>query len=438
MDIFGYREWLGRTAGWSQDKRAQWRIERLNEMLRFCWNEVPFYRQFWADHGVSAAPLGAVEELEAYPIVTKDLFRQNYERLQPVSGAKIPHKVCRTGGTTGEPVQYCQDLGLHSVREAFGLWAYERAGYRFGDPITILAGHRLLPDLEKPLSRGRLRLVLRRVLPLLGVHMDGELARQYRDRMVAHGTRFLCGYPSCLSEFASCLSRDGLGLPGLKGAFTTSEMLQLADRRMIEECFGCPVWDEYSCNDGGISAYECSLHDGHHYNDLEAIAESVDRQENGGGKLLITNLWNRSTPFIRYENGDQVLLGEGACSCDWSFPRIESLQGRVTDRLAFASGRVLLGPSIVHIFHEMPDFGEIQAFQVVQRSPKRVEVRLRAPSGVGETNKSFIRRVFAFHAGEDVEVDIRTVGELHRSPGGKLKYVWVEFDEAALASPAPE
>jgi len=425
MDIFGYRRWLDETMNWSDDARTAWRLERLNSILDFCWQDVPFFREFWGDHGVSRAPLRSLEELESYPVLSKNLFKANYDRIRPDTIESIPHKRCSTGGTTGGPVKFCEDLDHHALRYAYGQWAREQAGCVFGDPVAIISGQRLLPDQQKSISRTRLRLLLERVVPLLGVHMDQDLAREYHKRLLDEGVKLLYGYPSILSEFACCLSRDDLKLPDLKAVFTTAEMLQPRYRKNIEEKLGCPVWDEYGCNDGGILAYECHLHDGHHYNDLESVVEVTDKRRDGAGSVLVTNLWNRSTPFVRYENGDVVRLAECPCPCGLPFPLISSLEGRTTDILTLPDGRTLSGPALTLIFCEM----DIDGWQIVQTSPNVLEVRVLSASGIGKEDNDYIEKVFAAHVGENVQVKVVTVRKLETTVAGKLKSIWVEFDQ---------
>ena len=70
--------------------------------------------------------------------------------------------------------------------------------------------------------------------------------------------------------FSKCLKDQGLHLPRLKAVVTTAEMLQPHYRERIQEWLKCPVYDTlFGSNDGGIESYECKLHQGLHYNDLQ-------------------------------------------------------------------------------------------------------------------------------------------------------------------------
>ena len=388
-------------------------------MLDFCWKNVPFYREYWGDHGISPRSLGSLEELAAFPVLKKEMLKSKPDAFVPATLSAYPHKKDSSGGSTGQPIQYRQDLELHALRLAFLYQGWALAGYRFCDPMVVLSGGRLLPEL-KGFSRGRLRATLERTLPLMGVHMDPKLARHYHQQAVNYGARFLHGYPSIISEFATCLAAQGLSLPGLEGVFTTAEMLLPRYRENIETKLHCRVWDSYGCNDGGILSWECRCHDGLHYNDLESIAECVDQSETGSGRLLITNLWNHSLPFVRYENGDLVTLGGTPCSCGQPYPLIKSVIGRTADILRFGNGRILSGPALTLIFKDMP----IDAWQVVQTERNKIEVLVKSTRQLTSEDRNFTQAVLSTHAGEGVEIIIQQVENLRVTAGGKWKPVW--------------
>ena len=424
MDVFGFNAWLEETKHWTAEARQTWRLQRLNEIIRFCWEHVPFYRQYWSDHGLRPFDLKSFEELGAFPIMTKALLQSNPETLRPDSLSTIPHKNDATGGSTGEPIRHRQDLSTHSLRFAFlEHYGWGLAGYRYGDPWAIISGGRLLPEMHKRWSRSRVRTMLNRALPLIGVHMDSDLAERYHRLLLQHGTLYLHGYPSILAEFARHLNDKGLRIPDLKAVFTTAEMLLPQYRATIEKGLGVKVWDSYGCNDGGVLAWECKLHEGQHYNDLESILEVVEPGSDGVGRLLITNLWNKSLPYVRYENGDLVSLAKDRCPCGEPFPMLASIQGRTAELLVFANGRSITGPALTLVFRQMA----IRGWQVVQTSPRDVEVRIRSERELSEIDAQYILKVFAEHAGSDVTVTIKRVDELQKTKEGKLKPIWVDF-----------
>jgi phenylacetate-CoA ligase len=381
---------------------------------------VPFYREYWGDHGVTFFRPAALEELTRYPVLTKAVFRAHAERVRPDNLAAIPHVAKHTGGTTGEPVHYHLDLAHWSLMQAFHEWGWSQAGHARGDPAAVIAGGSLI-DADTTLAL-RLRRFAERRLFLFGVHMDETLARRHHAQLAAFAPRVLYGYPSVLYLLSRFLRTHGLTLPSVRAVITTAEMLHPHYRAGIEAALGCRVFDNLGCNDGGFESFECREHAGFHYNDYQAVLE-VDRPNpEGTGRLLVTNLWNRSTPFIRYENGDLARLEATPCACGSGFPRIAAIEGRTADILSFANGRSLSGPALTLIFAPLA----IEGWQVVQTAPDNVEVRLRQGAPLEPRATQRIAAILNHHLGPEVNVSIRRVDALEVTAAGKRKPVWSE------------
>lgn len=420
LDIFGQLAWIRRVEQWTPEKRAAWRLAKLGDILEFAWKEIPFYKEFWGDHGLSFSRPGELNDLQEYPVLTKKLFKEHGSRICPANLRSIRHIRRHTGGSTSVPVGYNLDLDLWALMEAFHLWGWQQMGYRIGDPVGVIAGGSLVP--ERAAWKGRLRSFAQRRMFLYGVAMDSDLARDYHRRLRKFGARFLYGYPSILYLFSKHLHELGLHLPDLKAVVTTAEMLLPHYREGIEKFLGCPVFDNYGSNDGGVEAYECSLHAGYHYNDMQSIVEVVPDAAAGAGRIVITNLWNRSTPFIRYENGDLGTSSGRSCKCGAGFPLLEGILGRTTDILTFGCGLSVSGPALTLIFSKM----KIDGWQIVQTGSNRVEVRLYSKNEDISEHEIFIRRVLDHHLHGEVDVQVKRVTELTLTKGGKLKPVWVE------------
>jgi hypothetical protein len=53
-----------------------------------------------------------------------------------------------------------------------------------------------------------------------------------------------------------------------------------------------------------------------------------------GDKLLVTSLFNRTQPLIRYELSDSVRLSPVSCPCGRPFALIDDIQGRMEEVLS--------------------------------------------------------------------------------------------------------
>lgn len=429
IDIFGYWKWLKESEQWTPQQRNEWRVKRLGDILEHCWNNVPFYRELWSDHGVRIRRPRELAELEAFPIVGRDLFREQRQRIIAGNVRSIPHKNVATGGTTGSPLQYKQDFPAEALRCAFAWNGWRSFGFRFGENVCSIMGGSLQPGSAS--LRGRVRSWLIRYHGVSCLSMNEHVARATYEIIRRHKATVIYGYPSMVAEFCDYVKEKDAAFRSLKAVVTTAEMLLPHYRQKIEKTLGAPVFDNYGCNDGGVLSFECELHQGLHYNDLESIIEVPSPDQSGVGLCAITNLWNRSMPFIRYENGDLIALGEGKCPCGRVYPMIQSVDGRTGDILRFANGRSLGPPGLTLIFKHFP----IDGWQVVQMGPDALEVRIKATDRLSADQEDYIRKVIWQHLDLKVAIDIRYPEKLATTPLGKLRPVLIATrDEQRTAS----
>ncbi|MBN1984462.1 MAG: phenylacetate--CoA ligase family protein [Chitinivibrionales bacterium] len=418
LDFEKALHWLQTTETWNREMRLQYQVQKLSAMVEFCWDTIPFYKEYWSDHGVKRAPLRSLDELNAYPVLPKETFRSNYLKIRPTDLSAYRYQQKHTGGTTGVPVHYLQDLDQWTLMQAFLIWGWSLAGYKYGDPVGVIAGGSLVP--ENRTAKVRLRNYLENKIFLFGVHMNDELGIDYHHRLSRAAVKFINGYPSILYLFARILQKHNLKLPTIQAIITTAEMLQPLYRQTIEEAFNCPVFNNLGCNDGGYESFECQHHQGFHYNDLQSILQVHTPTPGQAERLLITNLWNKTTPFIRYENGDCVTLAKDACPCGRKFPLIQSIEGRTADILSFSNGKSVAGPALSLIFGSL----NIDGWQIVQTSIDTLEVRIKSAAPLSDHDRKHINHILSYHCGPECTITIKNVDSLETTKGGKLKPIW--------------
>lgn len=140
---------------------------------------------------------------------------------------------------------------------------------------------------------------------------------------------------------------------------------------------GSPPFDVYAATEtAGISS-PCIHRNRHVYEDLLVI-EPVDRDGNPvppgntGARLLVTVLFSRTLPLIRYEMSDTVWLGGRGCCCRRAFRLMEDIEGRTEDilHLPGKAGTVAAHPLV---FHHVLDHAALTGWQVIQE-PGRLRV----------------------------------------------------------------
>lgn len=162
---------------------------------------------------------------------------------------------------------------------------------------------------------------------------------------------------------------------------TSSEVLTEAARRAITATWGDVLFNQYAATETGAIAAECPAHHGLHLFDDHVLVEVVDADNRPvppgtfGAKLLVTTLFSRTLPLIRYELSDSINLSAEPCPAGLPFGTVAAIQGREQDVLALpgeSGGVVQVHPLV---FHRVMDLTTASGWQIVQE-PEGLRVLL--------------------------------------------------------------
>jgi phenylacetate-CoA ligase len=153
-----------------------------------------------------------------------------------------------------------------------------------------------------------------------------------------------------------------------------SEVLTAETRRRIEQAWGSRVFNNYATTETGGIAIECDQHRGMHVMEDLVLVENVDKDNQPvspgvfGDKLLVTPLYKRAQPLIRYVIEDRVRFSSELCPCGRPFKLIDAIEGRMQEVLSFrraGGGEVRIHPLL---FHTLLDLLPVSGWQVVQEA----------------------------------------------------------------------
>jgi phenylacetate-CoA ligase len=395
--------------------RAQWmkrlRLEalqarRLRAIVAHAHATVPLYRERFDAAGIKPADVRSLADLAHLPVLT----RAELEAADParkISSIYAPANLMetRTSGSSGRPLTFHRDPYDHRLRKALFVRALHAAGFRLGQRMLLLArAPRSLPP-----AWMRWHYAGRDPLPETHLAMWEGL----RPRAVY-------GMASPLRGLAELLVRQ----PGPRHraalVFCTGETLDSASRRLLEEGFGGQVFDIYGSSETGTAAYECPRHAGLHLAEDAILTELLPLQGSDAARLIVTSLVSRGTPLIRYEIGDLAVAGPTEpCPCGRTFRRLARIQGRIVDCVRRPDGS-LVPPYPIE--EAVMDFAtKAPRYQVVQRRPDLIEVRLQAEPDTGMADA--VRVALARLLGPTMEVEISFAASLDPPPGQKFRLV---------------
>jgi putative adenylate-forming enzyme len=188
----------------------------------------------------------------------------------------------------------------------------------------------------------------------------------------------------------------------IRAVVSYAEELDDSARRHLEQAFNAPVVEIYQGAEG-LLAFTCPARSLHLNEDCTLIELDEAGDTIGGARrAVITDLYRRVQPFLRYELNDLIELHGEPCRCGSSFRRIRKVHGRADSILHLpsdAGGEVLLMPDYVRrAVNEASDL--ILEYQVVQYDAGDVEVRLHLAYGANRRMiEPEIRRNLDYWAG---------------------------------------
>jgi phenylacetate-CoA ligase len=426
---------IGRLVRFKLRKRPHDVDASLRHIVRRAFDEVPFYADLYARAGVECRDVVSVDDLVRLPIARRADLLACGDARHLRRGAD-PQSLARrsTTGTTGEPLCVFSDRPEALFRKASLLDSFRRnADLRF--PLAIadvgVEEGKSGRDISQRLGLVRIDRILR-TMPIAEQAL--EMARLSPD--------IVEGRPSSLWALAEEANRQGLRFPRPRLVVSFAETLYPHARAVLEQIFGCRVADYYNCEEVGNVAWECPEHVGRmHVNQATTVLEVVDNDglplpAPGVGRILLTNLYNCTMPFIRYEIGDRAArIEEEVCTCGSRGGSIRLVEGRDEDFFVLPDGREISPreayEAIVGVLKGRTFGNEIYSairrFQIVQESRESIVVRV-VPGPAYDHHLWDGVAASARRLHPAVRVRIDEVDALELAPAGKFKQVTSQVD----------
>lgn len=407
--------------------------ERLQKVVKNCYENVPFYRKKMDRMGVKPDQIKSIDDIVKLPFTTKHDLRDEYPfGLQAVPMEDVA-RIHASSGTTGKPVvaTYTQnDLdnwaeGVARVMAAGGVGKGDvvQVSYGYGLFTGGLGAHdgaAKLGAVQLPTSAGNSEKQIMLMQDL------GSTALACTPSYALHLTEVI--------EHSPSVSLKNLKL---KVGFFGAEPWTEGMRRELQEKLGIKAYDIYGLTEmsGPGVGGECECQDGTHlWEDMffpEIInPETLEPCAPGEfGELVFTSLCKEAMPIIRYRTRDLTRLRYEKCQCGRTAVRMDRILGRSDDMLIIRGVNVF--PSQIEtVLTEFPVFTP-QYFITVDRKGNEdtfdLDVELRSeffspnPSKQMPYIKPLYDRIVSM-VGIKPNIHIKEPGQIARSIG-KAKHV---------------
>ncbi len=372
---------------------------KLRDLISYARKHVPHYRDL--------EEVKSIDGLSELPVLGKPHVVGNPDSFISAEFDKRFLKKQSTSGSTGIPL----DIYHHGRESVFGPAFELRHLTEVGvGPLDLQM--RIAHYSREPNMLQRLGLFRREYLSIFD--KPAENIRMLRSRR----PDVLFAFTSVLSSLAHANNASEGGVKA-KAVLSCGEVLTEDTRKLISSSFGCPVYDAYGCMETSWIAWECeqgSLH----VNSDHLIIEIVDDDDEPVGRgrygnVLVTPLWQRAMPFIRYRVGDRTAFGPG-CRCGRGLPVIKPVEGRDDDFLMLQDG-TRISPRVLPC--ALVEVEGIREYQIIQDDVDDFTFRYVPMKDVDLRQ---IEGIFRRHLG-DVRLGFEKVDEIPSTKTGKRKKV---------------
>lgn len=408
----------------------QLRAAKLRNFLQYGYANVPYIQSVMQRAGLKPADIQGPGDLVRFPLMRKADVRKNRDSMRSRVAGKLTS--FSTGGSTGEPLLF--DLPQERISSWiacrqramrwWGLSAGDKEYAIWGSPVELTRQDRLR-NLRDGLLATRL---------LSAFEMSEPVMDRYLDLLDKGGCRTILAYPSSIYLLCLHAQKRGRNLrrAGVRTVFVTGEILFPHQRELIADTLNCPVSNGYGGRDSGFVCNECPQ-GGMHIMADATIVEILDPQgqpvpEGESGEIVVTDLYSREVPFLRYATGDIGALSSRRCPCGRPLPLLENIEGRTTDFIVAPDGTILHALSVIYIVREIEG---IEQFKIRQNEVDRFHIQLVRNERYRMENESRIREGLQRRLSAPVQVTFEYVAVLPPERSGKFRHV---ISEVPLAN----
>ncbi len=415
--------------GRSREEVREGQFQRLRQIISYAYENTAFYRRLYDTAGIDVARIKDSGDLLRIPTIGKGELRNCGEELLSREFVNKDLIETATGGTTEAPVRVYLDRESYGRRQAVTLFFYRWFNYNLGDRIAFLWGSHADCGGKPSLKSWIKNTVSYRLFVIHATQLNEEIMYDYFRSIEKFRPKVLQSYPNSLYVFSAFLEKNDLNLD-IPVIEVTAERLYPYQRKKIESVFGKKVFNWYGARELGHCATECAQHDGMHVNPYGLYFEVLKdgRQVyDEYGDLVITDLFNKAMPIIRYKIGDIGRISMRSCVCGFPSPMLEDVVGRHADIFRKSDGTLV--PGINYDDPSQDELGGIDRYQIVQKDYGAFDLNVvrNAQHHTGEIE--FIQDRLSVLMNERLRFRVKYVEDIPREPSGKVRFMKCDMGE---------
>lgn len=416
-DYFEKSQWLP----FDYLKEMQW--DRCRKMLKYVYENVPYYREKFKKCAIRPEDIRKIEDYVYVPMLTKEDIKTNFKDLI-CSTSKITGYSRKTSGSSGSPLHIVKDGEALAVMDAVMFRNYNWFDVKIGDKQARFWGS---PLDHVGRAKSNIKDMLLNRIRFSPFNLSNTSYHECYRRIQLFKPKFIYGYAQTVYNFSEFLTSQGYdpAILELQAVVLTGEMIFDAQIEAIEKSFQCHVSNEYGCTEAGVIAMTCPAKRMHLMTDylfLEFVKDGNHVADEEEGEIILTELYGKIMPLVRYKIEDIGSPGKDRCSCGRNLPLLKNLKGRSDDFIICPDGKKIDPIFFEYILMALPkNIGSVTQFRIVQEKDFHLEIDICYRGDKSELILNAIKLKMADITGNTIDANIRIIDIIPVEQSGKLR-----------------
>ena len=401
---------------------SNYHLNTFNKEWQHIQKNIPYYQRLVKEN-VIPEYIKTWEDFAKIPIQDRTIVRENISEFSDIT--READKYVTTGGSTGTPLKY-PSWKEESKQYEPNLW-YARSFYNIkrSDRMFRLWGHS--HALGSGISRYKKEIAFLLGLPLIGFKrfsaydLSDDKLKQAGESIIKFKPKYIIGYSKALYMLAKANKHrkkefHKLNLKAIIGAAEGFDNDH--DKEFISNVFGCPVGLEYASMETKLLAH---THPDGSYKVLwrNNLVECVDEygRPSDSGRLLVTSLYPRAFPLVRYELGDLISKTN---KIDNSVISFEKIKGRDNDFLMLDEKTPIHSEALTHAIKTST---KIEAFQIRYTTENQYTIYVKSSEKITKQDKLEISNRLKQIDIRLYDLKIKQTSQLKQTIAGKTRWL---------------
>lgn len=369
----------------NNDDIIRYQNKMLKSVVKYAYT-VPMYREKYLNAGVHPSDIRGTVDIKKLPLISKEDFTKNFpNKVIPSSFDRKSGIIAATSGTTGRSLSLYFDM-YTMIRSMLGFvrafqehninWKKTKMTLLFDLSENSFENEYLLNSI---FSSAKF-LVSTNKMQIIDI-LDSPL--EIIKKIDKFQPEVIIGYPFVIIQL-NILKSKGFGR-NIKPRYivTSGAFFDMHSRKNVEEVFNTRIFDIYAATESGIMAFECKNGKYHICSDLvytEFMKNGSDVCADNPGSIVITKLYGKGTPLIRYSGLEDVVTpSKNDCTCNLAGDTLEKIHGRKSNTILLPNGKMVFGSLFENIIGESLfkiRINKIKRIQIIQHKLNRIELRI--------------------------------------------------------------